>query len=52
VPPQNEIEYDITDKIAAANQCFPALNKMLSKRYIRKSMKIRTHKTVIRPIIL
>jgi hypothetical protein len=35
------------DKIAAANQCFHALNKMLSK-----STKIRTYKTVIRPVIL
>ena len=43
---QNEIEY------RAANQCFQALCKMVSKRYIRASMKIRTYKTVIRPITL
>jgi hypothetical protein len=27
---QNEIEYDIKDKIATANWCFHTLNKMLS----------------------
>jgi hypothetical protein len=44
---ENEIEYDIKDKISAANRCFPALNNMLSRRYISKNTKIRTHKTVI-----
>jgi hypothetical protein len=32
---QNKIQYDIKDKTAAANWCFHALNKMLSKRLIR-----------------
>jgi hypothetical protein len=44
---QNKIEYDIRDQIAAAIWCFHALNKLLSKRYISKSTKIRTFKTVI-----
>jgi hypothetical protein len=28
------------------------MNNMLSKRYVSKSKKIRTHKTAMRPIIL
>jgi hypothetical protein len=39
---QNEIKYDLKDKISAANRCFHALNKVLSKRYVRRSTKIKT----------
>lgn len=33
---QNEIEYEKKDKISAANRCFLALNKILSKTYRKK----------------
>jgi hypothetical protein len=52
VTSQNETETDIKDKIAASNRCFQAFNKMLGTRYLSKDMKIRTYKTIIRPIIL
>jgi hypothetical protein len=54
VTSQNETETDIKDKIAAGNRCFRAFNKMLGTRYLSKntSMKIRTYKTIIRPVIL
>jgi hypothetical protein len=37
---------DIKDKTAATNWCFHALNKTVSKKYISKSIKIRTYRTV------
>jgi hypothetical protein len=49
---QNETEIDIKYKIATGNSCFRAFNKMLGTRYLSKNMKIRTYKTIIRPIIL
>jgi hypothetical protein len=52
VTSQNETETDIKDKIAASNRCFQAFNKMLGTRYLSKDMKIRTYKTIIRPVIL
>jgi hypothetical protein len=48
---QNKTETDIKDKIAAGKRCFPAFNKMLGTRHLSKNMKIRTFKTIIRPII-
>jgi hypothetical protein len=52
VTAQNETETDIKDKIAAGNRCFQVFNKMLGTRYLSKNMKIRTYKTIIRPLIL
>jgi hypothetical protein len=43
---------DITDEIAAGNRCFRGSNKMLGTRYLSKNIKIRTYKTIIRPVIL
>jgi hypothetical protein len=43
---------DIKYKIAAGSRCFRAFNKMPGTRYLSKNMKIRTYKTIIRPIIL
>jgi hypothetical protein len=51
VTPQNDTETDIKDKIAMGNR-FRAFNKVLGTRYVSKNVKIRTYKTVIRPIIL
>jgi len=50
VTSQNEKETDIKDKIAAVDLCFRAFNKMLGTRYLSKNMKIRTYKTIIRPV--
>jgi hypothetical protein len=52
VTSQNETETDIKDKIAMGNRCFRAFNKVLGTRYLSKNVKIRTYKTIIRPIIL
>jgi hypothetical protein len=52
VTSQNETQTGIKDKIAAGNRCFRAFNKTLGTRYLSKNMKIKTYKTITRPIIL
>jgi hypothetical protein len=47
VTSQNETETDIKDKIQRVIAAFEPLT-----RYLSKSMKIRTYKTIIRPVIL
>jgi hypothetical protein len=47
VTSQNETETDIKDKIQWVITAFEPLT-----RYLSKSMKIRTYKTIIRPVIL
>jgi hypothetical protein len=46
------METDIKDKIAMGIRCFGTFNKMLGTRYLSKNMKIRTNKTIVRPVIL
>ena len=43
--PQTNIENDIKDKIASGNRTLQALDKILSRRYISKEIKIEMYKT-------
>jgi hypothetical protein len=38
-------------RLSAGNKCYHALGRILKKRYISQSIKVRLYKTVIRPIV-
>jgi len=48
----NDTENEIKTKIAVGNKCYYALGPTLKRRSISQSIKIRLHKTIIRPIVI
>jgi hypothetical protein len=47
----NDIMVEIKERTASGNRCLKALNSIMKARYISKKVKIREHKTVIKPLV-
>lgn len=43
---------EIENRIAAANRCFWAVQKLMSKKILSRTTKLRIYKTIIEPVIL
>jgi hypothetical protein len=43
---------EIKSKLAAGNKCYYALGPISKRRSISQSIKIRLHKTIIRPVVM
>ena len=48
----NDIREEIKLRINMRNACYYSLEKMLSSRLLSKKLKVKTHKTIILPVVL
>jgi hypothetical protein len=48
----NNYERDIKARMAAGNQCYYTLSKIMKSREISKSTKLKIYRTLIRPIVM
>ena len=49
---QNEMDVEITARIAAANRCYYSLQNTLGRRSISTKTKLKIYSTIIKPIVL
>jgi hypothetical protein len=47
----NDINTEIKSKLAVRNKCHYALGPILKRRSISQAIKVRLHKTIIRPAV-
>ena len=48
----NDIREEITRRINMGNACCYSLEKILSSRLLSKKLKVKTHKSIILPVVL
>ena len=48
----NDIHEEIKRKISMGNACYYSLEKILSSGLLSKKLKVKTHKTIILPVVL
>jgi hypothetical protein len=49
---QNDIQDEITSRLNSGNNCYYAVQNLLSSRLISKNLKIKIYKSVILPVVL
>ena len=49
---QNFIQEEIKSRLKAGNACYHSVQNLLSSSLLSKNLKIKTHKTIILPVVL
>ena len=49
---QNSVQEETESRLKSGNACYHSVQNLLSSRLLSKSLKIKTHRTIILPVVL